>query len=142
MPTPLKKRIRLHNRWRKWTFEDDESLKNCYLQRINDIEIAHKFGRSTATITNRLRDLLQPNHKENRNTRVSWEISELIPSHESSLRGGLRGCKLLIPSYPNGCSARLLYPASSPRGTCCISSSIVQGPSPNLVMLLAIIGSE
>jgi hypothetical protein len=87
------KRTRGPNRWRKWTSEDDERLKLFYRQGMDDIDIAGKLGRSAVSITKRVRDLglNQPNPNEKRETRVSWEISDLIPSHELSSRGGQRG---------------------------------------------------
>jgi signal recognition particle subunit SEC65 len=60
---------------------------------MDEIEIAGKLGRSAASITKRLRDLglNQLNTHEKRKPRVSWEISDLVPSHEASSGGGLRG---------------------------------------------------
>jgi hypothetical protein len=82
-------RNRGSNRWRRWSPEDDERLKLLYWQGMDDMNIAYELGRSAASITKRLRDLglLQSDHKEKRKTHVSWEISNLIPSHESCSRG-------------------------------------------------------
>jgi hypothetical protein len=80
------------NRWRKWSLEDDESLKLLYQQGMDDTEIADKLERRVASVKKRLKELglLESEHKEKRKTQVSWEYSSLIPFHESSSRGGYR----------------------------------------------------
>ncbi len=76
---------------RVWSRDDDERLKTRLEEGMNHAEIAKKLDRSVTAVTDRIRNMPELLSVLPRKTKPVWEVENLIPSQQSSPRGGLKG---------------------------------------------------
>jgi hypothetical protein len=78
------------DKWRHWSREDDETLIQYYEDGMAIPEIAEKLCRSESSIQARIKtkNLIYQQSRKSREKTVRWEVSDLIPSQQSSTRGG------------------------------------------------------
>ncbi|HEY94489.1 MAG TPA: recombinase family protein [Dehalococcoidia bacterium] len=79
------------NKWRRWSREDDNTLIQYFEDGMAIPEIAEKLCRSESSIQARIKVKNLQQSRKSREKIVRWEISDLIPSQQSSTRGGYRG---------------------------------------------------
>jgi hypothetical protein len=78
---------------RRWTQEEDERLELSYYEGKPLKEIAGELRRSIISLSNRAsnRGLYRPPLIEQRKSRITWEVNDLVSLQAESPRGGLRG---------------------------------------------------
>ncbi|MEE8413392.1 MAG: recombinase family protein [Dehalococcoidales bacterium] len=85
------RRARRTGRGKAWSRDDDERLKSGFEAGMTPTDIAKELGRSVTAVTARIRRMPELLSARPRKAMPVWEVENLIPSQQSSPRGGLRG---------------------------------------------------